>query len=335
MSPASRHEPAPLQTPSSGPHAKDASEAALAWLVRRHSGEMGLAEQAAFEAWRAHPVHAAAWREAEALWRDAGALRVTAGHGFAAPGMPVPRARAIGRRGWVALAASVAAGAVLVGRSGDLLADYATGIGETRRIDLPDGSTLHLGADSRVDLAFSADRRQVLLGRGEAMFEVAADPQRRPFIVEAGRIACSTAEARFDVRLGGDGEVRVAVAEHAVHVAALAGTTIMPALPAGQALTIDATGRAAAPRRISDTAVGAWRRGLLVAEGLTLAEVVDALGRYHRVWILLRGAELGNRRVNAVLDLPDLDRSLQLLAAALPLRIRRPLPLLVVIEPTA
>ncbi|HFL6970586.1 TPA: FecR family protein, partial [Pseudomonas aeruginosa] len=70
----------------------------------------------------------------------------------------------------------------------DWLADQRTGVGEQRRLTLPDGSLLTLNTDSAVDLAFDASQRLVRLLRGEIFVDSRADP--RPFRV-------ATAEARL------------------------------------------------------------------------------------------------------------------------------------------
>ena len=65
-----------------------------------------------------------------------------------------------------------------------------------------------------------------------------------------------------------------------------------------------AAARAARAKAEADAArlQEAETRGLLIAEGMPLAQVVETIGRYHRSVILLRGDQLGRRRVNAVLD---------------------------------
>ena len=51
------------------------AEAALGWLLRRQEGSPSTEEQARFQAWHdADLRHRAAYAEAAAMWRDAGAL---------------------------------------------------------------------------------------------------------------------------------------------------------------------------------------------------------------------------------------------------------------------
>lgn len=96
------------------------------------------------------------------------------------------------RTGWWAVAASVAIGIGLFGFSGQLLTKtYTTGYGETRTLNLPDGSTVTLNANSSLRLsrfgfgraAFGSPSREVRL-RGEALFSVAHTPTHQRFVVQ-------------------------------------------------------------------------------------------------------------------------------------------------------
>ena len=62
---------------------------------------------------------------------------------------------------------------------------YETASAEQKTLSLPDGSSLVLGALSKVTLDWTRERRAVALAQGEAFFRVAPDPGR-PFVVVAG-----------------------------------------------------------------------------------------------------------------------------------------------------
>ena len=62
-------------------------------------------------------------------------------------------------------------------------ADHRAGIGETRRIALPDGSEVWLKALSAFNVDYDASLRRLQLAAGELLIDTAADPQR-PFVIE-------------------------------------------------------------------------------------------------------------------------------------------------------
>ena len=61
----------------------------------------------------------------------------------------------------------------------------ATAINEISSFILPDGSTLTVNADSTVRVAFTSKLRQIVLERGEALFEVQHNAHK-PFTIAAG-----------------------------------------------------------------------------------------------------------------------------------------------------
>ncbi|WP_172676710.1 FecR family protein [Marinagarivorans algicola] len=65
------------------------------------------------------------------------------------------------------------------------LQSFSTAVGETKRITLEDGSTLSLNTDTQIDIRFTAKQRYLKLVKGEALFNVASNPNR-PFIVNTG-----------------------------------------------------------------------------------------------------------------------------------------------------
>lgn len=64
------------------------------------------------------------------------------------------------------------------------LADYSTVQGEQRTVALPDGSMVYLNTDTAIAVVYGDDERWVELLRGEALFQVASNPDR-PFRVIA------------------------------------------------------------------------------------------------------------------------------------------------------
>ncbi|MCG8696066.1 MAG: FecR domain-containing protein, partial [Minwuiales bacterium] len=87
---------------------------------------------------------------------------------------------------------------------------------EHRSIELEDGSTIALGAASSLSVNYSGKRRTVVLEAGEALFEVAKDPNR-PFVVLAGNGTITAVGTAFNVRRDAD-RVVVTVTEGEVEV---------------------------------------------------------------------------------------------------------------------
>src|SRR5690606_15341012 len=74
---------------------------------------------------------------------------------------------------------------------------FTTLHGEQRTWRLPDGSTLQMNTDSELAVRYGAGLREVEIRRGQAYFDVAADP--RPFRVRAGTTLIEDIGTAFDV----------------------------------------------------------------------------------------------------------------------------------------
>lgn len=209
-------------------------------------------------------------------------------------------------------------------------ADETTGVAQTRTLTLADGSHVVLNARTAIDVAMAAPRRRITLLEGEAFFAVAPDAHR-PFEVLVDGVTVTARGTAFDVDRRDDGEIAVAVSEHAVDVAPRRGGPI--AVDAGRRATIDSDGGVGPVEDVDPANVGRWRNGLFVAENRPLGAVVEALRAYHRGWIVMRDPALARLKVNAVLDLKSPEAALRTLAQGLPIEISTVSPYVILIEP--
>lgn len=305
-------------------------EAAFDWLLRLQDTPEDPAVRAGWQAWRrSDPAHEAAWARVCGTWRDlgeAGPLRVTPMQADTLPPVcdtrPQPPRRPMQRRPMqrqamrrgammaaaAAVVAMLAVASVRPGGFAGLGADAATGVAETRRVVLADGSRVELDGRTAIRSRFDDGRREVTLIDGGAFFDVMPDPAR-PFIVRAGDVAVTVTGTAFDVAADG-GRVVVEVASGTVRVAPARGRRVEQ-LAAGDRLAVDAASGAVTRGRLAPEDVGAWRDGRLFVSDATVAEVVAELRRHQPGWILITDAALGARRVTGLYDLRDPQRALK------------------------
>jgi len=191
---------------------------------------------------------------------------------------------------------------------GDLAADYHTGTGEQRSVALSSRVTVELNTQTRLDVLAASDAaRGVEVVAGEAEIDAVAPPADRatpiqPVTVVAGGGRMRATVARFNVRRTGS----------QVCVTCLSGTVALEHPRGARTLTADDQvvydDRGVQPvSRIDPGAVSAWRRGMLVFNGVPLAEVVDEINRYRRGKVILRSASLGENRMQAQFPITRLD----------------------------
>lgn len=196
------------------------------------------------------------------------------------------------------------------------MADARTGVGEQRRMQLADGSRLTLNTDSAVDLAFSAQRRVVILRAGEIFIETAKDP--RPFIVSGAHGQLRALGTRFSVRQDSDSSL-LSVFQHAVALRLLdgSGETI---IDQGQSVRFD--GQRLLQRQPLAANGDAWVSGSLVVDGWRLDQLLAELQRY-RSGYLGCDPEIAHLKVSGAFSLSDIDRTLAAVARVLPVRVSR------------
>lgn len=171
-----------------------------------------------------------------------------------------------------------------------------TGRGQTLRQPLPDGGSLTLDAQSRVEIAYFAARRHVRLLAGAVFFDVAADAER-PFVVDvpesdaggmphrARGVRITVLGTRFAVERLPKGAVDVQVETGRVRVERV-GDGGMPhsmhELVPGEGWR-GAGGDDAPPvltRLARAQPVAGWRHGVLAFDDAPLGDTVERLRRY-------------------------------------------------------
>jgi len=315
------------------------SQAAAEWFVIMREPVVSEADRAGFSAWlQASPVHVHAYLDMARLWGDTAhldpELSINEGSALAAGNVvPMPATartrhaaaepgdepafaspkRKIRRRHY-AVAASIA---LLAGLGSAVTwwqiqqpPTYVTDVGEQRVLTLEDGSIVRLNSRSRVRVRMLPGQRLIELVEGQALFEVAKDPQR-PFIVRSGNVAARAIGTQFDVYRKPTGTV-VTVVEGLVEVrtepalrkgSAEATVSMAPvSVKAGEQVTVGRTGLVEQRQDANVNAAMRWLQQELVFDGQTLSAVVEEFNRYQRIPIVLDDQALGEMRVNAVFN---------------------------------
>ena len=304
---------------------------AAEWYARLRDGQAGAADRSAWRAWLdAADEHGTAWRYVEEISRTFDALQTVPDPRGAADRLHAANDRVRARRRILA-GVGLLAGSGLLGwlswrqawLPAGLMAwgaDHRTGVGEQRPIVLVDGSRLWLNTASAIDVRFDARTRRIVLVDGEVFIETAPE-SARPFLVDTPQGRLRALGTRFNVRRDGQA-TRLAVYEGAVEIRTAAnGETAV--LSAGQqaGFLSDRIETASA----ADIAREAWTQGTLVADDITLGELIRELRRYRRGHLGVAD-EIADLTVYGNFPLHDTDRVLRMLASALPIRIEQPMP---------
>lgn len=250
-------------------------EDALMWMIRTRDPEF--ADWDGFTAWlEIDPAHAAAYDEL--MTQDAGLEELVPANPVHMPvpandpGSPAERRwrplRWIG--GGAAAAALVAVASLGIMNRSDLYT-VTTSPGETRTIALDDGTRIDVNGGTTLRLD-NNNPRFAALDNGEAAFTVRHDAAN-PFRVTVGNNVFEDAGTVFNIVRSG-ASTRIGVSEGEV---IYNPSTEAIALPAGRALTEDASG--VHVMNIAPDAVASWRSGRLVYANASVSDVGEDIAR--------------------------------------------------------
>jgi transmembrane sensor len=307
-------------------------EDAMSWILRLEGADGDAGLHAQHRAWlHSNPAHEIAWQKATKAWSVAGKTAAQSELPAAETGNVLPFA---GRRRRVAIWAAVAAAACMVAFIAPQLwqrtsADFSTQTAELRTVQLSDGSTVQLGAQTSISVDLKADKRSLKLLGGRAFFDIAKDANR-PFTVTARDVDITVLGTAFDVRLG-EQEVSVAVQRGSVSVRQ-AASDFDRRLSPGDQVTIAPRGGTAHVAAIQPSEVAEWRDGKLSAVKAPLSEVVAELRRYHKGWILIADDRLGAEPITGLYDLKTPDLALRAMMQPVKGNIRQVTPYLTILS---
>lgn len=183
-------------------------------------------------------------------------------------------------------------------------ADYATTVGERRRVNLGNGAHILLNTDSALDVQGG----ELLLRAGEVLVEGRQWHARCRFAECIGR------DARVLLReRDGRSEIRVESGE--VLVSSPLGQR---RVQAGQGLSVSALDITTLGRSPLDPF--AWTRGLLVVNDIRLADFLAEAGRYRRGWLGCDNA-VADLRLSGVFRLEDPVLMLDNISHLLPVKV--------------
>lgn len=279
---------------------QDIDGIAAGWVARQDRAALTPEDDRALAAWLAADVrHAGAYARASAIFAYSERARAL-GAGFDPAGFrPVSSnlaaAGPVSRRRLLAGSAAAAAviGAGVLSYAYLLPTEYRTKRGEIRVIPLADGSVMTLNTASSVSVRLTPLEREVRLVEGEALFDVAKDPER-PFVVTAGDIDVRAVGTSFAVRHIGMAPMEVLVREGIVDMQRQGGAPASPLrVPAfTRAVAVDMPGISAQAVEvgIDPDAIArqlSWREGMIAFEGISLAQVAEEFRRYSDTRIVI------------------------------------------------
>ena len=157
--------------------------------------------------------------------------------------------------------------------------------GKDARLKLPDGSSIHANADSRVEVQYSRNERYVNF-KGEAYFKVA--PSRRPFIIKTPYNTIEVLGTEFNVNTYDSGVTRITLVKGKIRFKTLNKDVVVQG---GQEL-VSGPGGAFSIVEFTSNVSTAWQEGIYSFPGENFKTVIPKLERVFDVTIVVDDKEL-------------------------------------------
>jgi transmembrane sensor len=232
--------------------------------------------------------------KAERFVQDLDELKLLNRGAQLAPSKPRPRGLTIATRRAVLIG-----GAAVIALSTALLISTTLESNEPiRHLTLEDGSVAHVLRGSDFSVKFDGEVRLIQLPVGEAVFEVAKDPER-PFIVRSQVSDAIAVGTRFGV-VANSAETTTTVSEGEVRVVVPAGAhpSRGRAVRAGEEIRVVAgTSQPATVTTVDAERKMLWSAGWLEFQGETLGEAARTFNRMNDVRIEITRPDLAEARL--------------------------------------
>lgn len=288
---------------------------AAVWLALLRAPERTPQLEAGFQRWLSeNAAHRHAFESVSMAWESLGAFAPST-----APRLSRWQ-RAGYRQGFLYSAAAVAA-LVLVAVLGVFLylqqMGVSTGVGEQRLLVLEDGTRVYLNTDTRVVVDYDRERRMVFLKRGEALFEVAKQGARWPFMVRADDRTITALGTSFLVRHETQ-QLSVTLIEGSITVARTDATNVGSAkagetgtagggpvmMAAGERLTSESNGIPVIDHPPVEK-LTAWRTGRVNLDKVTLAAAATEMNRYSQTRLVVQSPRAAAIEITGVFRAGD------------------------------
>jgi len=215
---------------------------------------------------------------------------------------------------------------------------YATVVGQQMDATFDDGSVIRLNTNSHIETEFSDEKRIIKLIKGEALFDVAHDPNR-PFIVYAGDRLVQAIGTKFVVHLNTE-NIQVTVTDGKVKMSKVAlhrKLTDIKELDSSRVQTDDVyitkgekvlVSSNQAPQLTHIKAENikrdlSWLNGKLIFENEELFDVIEEVNRYVDIDIVLKDPSLHKIRISGRFDVGDSEALIEALELSFNLKSQR------------
>ncbi|MEM9830274.1 MAG: FecR domain-containing protein [Bacteroidota bacterium] len=203
----------------------------------------------------------------------------------------------------------------------------ANGFGETQTVNLPDGSTVRLNANStlRYTTDWEVDEVREVWLTGEGYFTVNkvknTVDQSVKFIVHAQDLSIQVLGTEFNVN-SREEQVEVVLTEGLIELQLPKHDSPITMQP-GEWVKYETTGSTIAKKRVNTEVYTAWKENQYLFDNRSLAEIANLIEYNYGLTVRFKTDSLANLRMSATIPSTDLDVLLEIIEQTLQVTVTR------------
>jgi transmembrane sensor len=191
------------------------------------------------------------------------------------------------------------------------LTSHTTAFGETEVMSLPDGTVIHLYANSRLSYPPTWEAQREVWLEGEAYFKVQKlreddDSFPQKFIVHTSNLDIEVLGTEFNVK-DRRGNTQVVLNSGVVKLTKIVHETQELTMEPGDIVEVGQLHKLTLTKVPEPDIYSSWKDNLLHFEDMTLAEVAVELQESHGIEIAFENKELAQKKINAFTPVDNLD----------------------------
>ena len=189
-----------------------------------------------------------------------------------------------------------------------------------QNIILPDNSKITLDAKSKIDILYSADKREVILKKGKGIFDVSSN-KSRPFFVKSDNILVQVIGTKFEVVKQKE-KINISVLEGKVNIKyGKEKSKILALLEKGDILEISKLGKIKKLYKKDIEKIAIWKNKKLLFKNTPLDEVLNTFSKYIKKEIVIKLNNKDNYPITGEFTTEEFDKFLELLPLIYPIKI--------------
>jgi len=189
-------------------------------------------------------------------------------------------------------------------------------------IILPDSSKITLDVNTKIDVKYYDNKREISLSKGKAVFDVESNKQR-PFVIKTGKVDITVLGTKFEV-INKEKQTQVNVTEGVVKVTnPYAHDSLLVRVEKGQSVTLDKYSNIKPLKKIDINKTALWSEGKFSFYQESIENITKEFSKYIDIDVKIKNKKIALLPVSGNFSADSFDDFLKVLPLVHPLVIEK------------